>query len=263
MMPTRRTSSAPGKRVTVTIAFKGRAGRLGLLALGLSASSLVLSACITGNVASSGSGTVLVTWDGAAQLFNGSTGDVIELCSADAIACDPSNALFSYLPAEGDIDATLTAGTEVRDASWSVTTLPAGSYSLQVTRFLNIITPTNSPIGDLLRITVSGSGGDRTIWWNSIERTSAADSCESGWSPSWAQWPRDGAGGYVCNKQVYAYYPNDSVPEPGTQADGAPWLQSVSRDSAEASCPDGYGPSWAQWPGNGAGGYVCNLVSRG
>ena len=38
----------------------------------------------------------------------------------------------------------------------------------------------------------------------------------------------------------------------------APWLQSFARASAAATCPAGYGASWAEWPNGGKGGFVCN-----
>ena len=41
------------------------------------------------------------------------------------------------------------------------------------------------------------------------------------------------------------------------------WHLSVGRESAEASCPDGYSSSWDYWPNGGTGGYVCNRVVFG
>lgn len=35
------------------------------------------------------------------------------------------------------------------------------------------------------------------------------------------------------------------------------WVQQYARAQG-ASCADGYGQSWAQWPNNGTGGFVCN-----
>jgi hypothetical protein len=35
------------------------------------------------------------------------------------------------------------------------------------------------------------------------------------------------------------------------------WVQSFQRASQSQACPDGWLPSWEQWPGAGAGGYVC------
>lgn len=36
------------------------------------------------------------------------------------------------------------------------------------------------------------------------------------------------------------------------------WHLSLGRASAEATCTQGYAPSWAQWPNGGTGGWVCN-----
>ncbi len=41
-------------------------------------------------------------------------------------------------------------------------------------------------------------------WLQSHGRLSASDTCEAGWSSSWAQWPNGGTGGFVCNR-VLAY----------------------------------------------------------
>jgi hypothetical protein len=36
-----------------------------------------------------------------------------------------------------------------------------------------------------------------------------------------------------------------------------PWLQAYGRASANATCLDGWNPSWHWWPNNGTGGFVC------
>lgn len=35
------------------------------------------------------------------------------------------------------------------------------------------------------------------------------------------------------------------------------WVQSIQRASQSQECPDGWAASWEQWPGGGAGGFVC------
>ena len=52
---------------------------------------------------------------------------------------------------------------------------------------------------------------------------------------------------------------------PGILADGsagapgpASWWQSVGRHTADAPCPAGWNPSWAEWMNAGKGGFVCN-----
>ena len=39
------------------------------------------------------------------------------------------------------------------------------------------------------------------MWVQSYAKPTAGE-CESGWSPSWAQWPNDGRGGPVCNRYI-------------------------------------------------------------
>ncbi len=52
---------------------------------------------------------------------------------------------------------------------------------------------------------------DNTIWYQSYGRATADVECASGYTASWAQWPNDRRGGYVCNAAVYAYHPGDLV----------------------------------------------------
>jgi YVTN family beta-propeller protein len=37
----------------------------------------------------------------------------------------------------------------------------------------------------------------------------------------------------------------------------APWLQAYQRPGSDSTCLEGWSPSWAEWPGNGAGGFTC------
>jgi plastocyanin len=54
----------------------------------------------------------------------------------------------------------------------------------------------------------AGSQPDMTLWQQSIARASADAGCPSGYTPSWAQWPNDRRGGWVCNRDLFAYQPN-------------------------------------------------------
>ena len=38
------------------------------------------------------------------------------------------------------------------------------------------------------------------------------------------------------------------------------WLQAVGRESAIATCPFGWNPSWHEWPNGHTGGFVCLRV---
>ncbi|MBI1352023.1 MAG: hypothetical protein GC156_13000 [Actinomycetales bacterium] len=39
-------------------------------------------------------------------------------------------------------------------------------------------------------------------WLQAYARASRSETCYEGWSPSWAQWPSDGQGGWVCERTV-------------------------------------------------------------
>jgi len=49
---------------------------------------------------------------------------------------------------------------------------------------------------------------DLTLWQKAYARSSAAEVCQSGWNPSWMEWPNAHKGGYVCVRNTYAYYPD-------------------------------------------------------
>jgi hypothetical protein len=54
-----------------------------------------------------------------------------------------------------------------------------------------------------------------------------------------------------------------SVPVVACPADVPPipdWVQAYARDSVDAPCLDGWGPSWARWPNGGTGGFVCQRI---
>jgi hypothetical protein len=40
-------------------------------------------------------------------------------------------------------------------------------------------------------------------WYQSVGRASVDVACETGWNPSWEQWPNGGQGGYVCSREQY------------------------------------------------------------
>lgn len=234
------------------------------LALALAAAAVTLSACIEPPVTASGSGTVTISWAGSSDGFQEDGGyfygDTLHVCSAVESDCGPANALFVFFPPNGTTSAVLFPGVEVTLPAGGTVGLPTGQYTLQAVSYQAPGFPSDPasspvPVGDLLRITIGGER-DLTLWHQSTARASADASCPSGWTPSWAQWPNDGAGGYTCDRAVYAYYPDEPYREPGW-APATEWLVAVARPSADAACPDGWSPSWAQWPNDGAGGWVC------
>lgn len=58
------------------------------------------------------------------------------------------------------------------------------------------------------RTSGDGSEPDMTLWHQSIGRSSSDAACPTGYSASWAQWPNDHKGGWVCNRELFAYQPN-------------------------------------------------------
>lgn len=212
-------------------------------------------------ITASGTGTVVVTSDSAANTYDPSTnvGTIARLCAATSATCKQTDDyLYSYYPTTGSQEWTVAPGFPVVDRSGQTVGLPAGQYTLQATEYSIGMASTNAVQIDVFSDVVI----DLTTWLQSYGRASVDAPCRSGWQPGWAQWPNDGSGGFVCNRTIYAYYPDLPVPTAGTDAAGTPWQQSVARSSAEAECPDGYDPGWAQWPNDGSGGFVCNRTSQ-
>ncbi|MBI1352183.1 MAG: hypothetical protein GC156_13840 [Actinomycetales bacterium] len=61
------------------------------------------------------------------------------------------------------------------------------------------------------------------------------------------------AGAYLYIANIYAGV--NFFQEPGQTP--PPWLQAYGRADSSVSCEDGWNPSWAEWPGDGSGGYTC------
>ena len=62
----------------------------------------------------------------------------------------------------------------------------------------------------------ASSGGesaivDNTIWYQSYGRPNADHECAAGYTGSWAEWANGNTGGYVCNRAVYSYRPEDET----------------------------------------------------
>ena len=58
------------------------------------------------------------------------------------------------------------------------------------------------------RTSGADSEPDMTLWQQSIGRSSSDAACPTGYSASWARWPNDNKGGWVCNRDIFAYQPN-------------------------------------------------------
>ena len=62
-------------------------------------------------------------------------------------------------------------------------------------------------------ITYAGAPSTKnlSIWHQATARSGPDALCQDGWTPSWEQWPNAGAGGWVCQRDLYAYYPDEPV----------------------------------------------------
>jgi hypothetical protein len=160
---------------------------------------MFLSAC---EIYASGEGTVTVTSSGAASTFT-----VAHLCEPNAAQClSTDDYLYSYRPIEGTTIWVVAPGFPVVDRDDRPVGLPAGRYTLQVDGL-------GSDDSNVVEIDVySTSERDLTIWHQAYAREDPVKPCESTWHPSWAQWPNDGAGGFVCVKEIYAFYPDLPIP---------------------------------------------------
>ena len=244
-----------------------RFGKSGTCALLLVAAT-TLAAC---EVTATGSGTVTITSDQTVIAFTGTSpygiaagkdGDILAFCAA-GVTCLPDTPgliLFWYVPQLGDTEAVFAPGTDVLDPAGSTVQLPAGSYRVEGIRFNGTSPFDHTGTTDFI---IGGSDPDLSTTMQSTARVSADAACSSGWTPSWAQWPSDGAGGYVCDRWIYTYYPDIPVVTPKPLSNAQPWHKEIGRISSEATCPDGYVAGWSQWPNNNTGGFVCarNVVS--
>jgi hypothetical protein len=96
------------------------------------------------------------------------------------------------------MSATLSSATPMTMPGGETVTPPLGAYTLQAVAYSSG-TPSGQAVGDLLHIVLGPPGPkDLTTWQWAVERAGADAPCPDGFDPSWAQWPRDGAGGYVC-----------------------------------------------------------------
>jgi hypothetical protein len=73
-------------------------------------------------------------------------------------------------------------------------------------------TASNIPVSNGANVVALGFGGNvfmasasneaTYISTDGISWSSASDTCQSGYTPSWDTWPNGGKGGFVCNRFV-------------------------------------------------------------
>ena len=172
--------------------------------------AIALSGC---TITAIGSGTVtIVSNDDPATQYDpvSEEGTVAYVCAGGSSRCHQTDPyLYSYFPAEGTDEWVVSPGFPVVNRENQTVGLPAGSYTLQVTEYdvPPIFERTNAVFIDVF----STSEKDLTIWHQSHARHAQDAQCPDEWQASWAQWPNAGTGGFVCNRQIYAYYPDEPV----------------------------------------------------
>ena len=227
--------------------------RVAILAVGLTGLMVIGSGCAVITVSGSGTDQVTISSD---QPSTSNT--VAYLCRGASGTCAPTDPYeYIYRPPDSTEAVTVSAGFAVEDRSGDPVALPAGRYSVGI--FGSIFG--NATEQDTVIIDLAGSQErDLSIWHQASGRGDDSAPCPDDWQPSWAQWPNDGTGGFVCNHQSYAYYPD--IPVPTGEPPSVLWHQSIARLSADEQCPSGYQPGWAQWPNEGSGGFTCTRDLR-
>jgi len=122
--------------------------------------------------------------------------------------------LSGSVPSGSTITSSQTVTFTIRSGA------PAGTYAAAVT-----VAPTGGSPGSSTKyggLTVTTRTGSPPVWHQSYSVERSAD-CASGWAKSWAQWPNDGSGGYVCNRVVF-------------YKDGT-WLVSTTEEGTLVSLP--------------------------
>jgi hypothetical protein len=178
-----------------------------LATAGLVVTTVFLAGC---TLTATGTGTVTVTSDPPANAYDPVTeeGSIAYVCAASATQCEETDPyLYTYRPADGASEWIVSPGFPVLDRANQAVGLPAGRYRVQVTDYTPFASRSNSIVIDVFNV----SEKDLTIWHQSHGREESGSPCEEGWQPSWAQWPNEGMGGFVCDRRVYAYYPDEPV----------------------------------------------------
>jgi hypothetical protein len=149
---------------------------------------------------------------------------------------------------DGVFVATTTVGGAMRStdqgATWSAVSTPTTNFFLGLTYGAGTFVAVAA--SGTNRVMTSSDGG---ITWQSQNSGTAGD-----WNAVTYGNGRFVAVANTGSSQVMVSVVPviDSGPPP------PPWLQSYALSGGETSCMDGWSQSWAQWPNNNSGGFVCN-----
>ena len=143
----------------------------------------------------------------------GSTADLYPNCLADRSQCE-----FPYYYSSDDwaVSSGTSAGITVTTVLSALNGEPqplAITPGAAIGVLNNEVNSATDPVSIAIiwagpRSSDDGSGPDMTLWHQSISRSSSDAACPTGYSASWAQWPNDRKGGWVCNRELFAYQSN-------------------------------------------------------
>ena len=85
----------------------------------------------------------------------------------------------------------------------------------------------------LLSLTLVAAVAAQAGVWLQQHGKAEGVACEEGWGPSWAEWPNDGTGGFVCTREV------DDPSQPAAAPSGP---QFAWVDGGSFTLPANYGP---------------------
>lgn len=123
----------------------------------------------------------------------------LSLLAAGALAVGGMTALATPAMAEPSASKTLTAsGCDEVDYQVTVGTTVVLTYE----GACDLLAPYAVGEGAPTIAHVAKVRGYGLVWHQAVGRASADATCDAGWSPSWAQWMNDGAGGYTCERVI-------------------------------------------------------------
>ena len=153
-------------------------------------------------------------------LSSGSLSPVFD-ASTTSYTASVANSVSSVTvtPTASDANATITVnGSAVTSGQASdPITLNVGSNTI-----LTVVVAQDSTTTVTYTITITRGESAETVsqvpptWFQSYSRKSADATCQVGYSPSYAQWPNGGLGGWTCERRVYwDVHENDWSMAPG------------------------------------------------
>lgn len=110
-------------------------------------------------------------------------------------------------PPTGLTTAEMTSLATFTSLGWSIRSTYSSSSTWLLCPSVNGGYPFLTHFVDSANPPCAEARTDLTIWHLSIARASAEEECPANYQPSWAQWPNGSTGGWVCNREIYAYRP--------------------------------------------------------